>query len=615
MKKNKSKLSTHKKILGGVLATVLSFTVIASSNVSDLNQKITVDSTDSSMTDSTSRERSGDTTSTDTTRTDSTLRGGGMDLSTRTEMSRKNTINGSGLDSSRRDTSVNEEAIKLRRALELRKEQEMKVRFKTTDQNSTNEQDEDFEDPNISDEQDVDSTDTILPEGDSTNLSDPSMSDPTITTPEDQTTIDQLKLREREMRAQNLKENMAKLKLRERELKAKQFKDQFVDNTTDLNTKLDEMINAKLDSLSTTTDAATMVKIKDAMASLKSDLVTKFTENQDKVSMFSQTAGDAVTKQQTLSAEIIQNLDKIATVSSTSTDVVGKLRTMLTERIWPVRYLSEFKNITDKALSAASEGKDPTEILSKLADRNSSNDKELNRELSSEGLWAFPDVNQDSWYAQSANEAAALGIVQGTENADGFKDLRPEAKLNCAEGIAMMDKAAGLKPDESISADVAALAGNIEWAKPFLQSMANVIGVEKLRSEIDACGGIAGAMKRETFADTAIAVYEKMTGKTVDVNASNEIGQYTDFNQMNEQQRENFAKAHDVGFITGADNGTRANFRGTAIRAEAAKMLIILHKGLVKEGVLKNEFPTPPNGKVNDRAKTDVNALPTPTGN
>ena len=609
MKKHKSKVSTHKKILGGVLATVLSFTVIASSNVSDLNQKITTDSTDSSITDSTSRERSGDTNSTDTTRPDSTREERGMDSSTRTEMLR-------------RDTSVNEEAIKLRRALELRKEQEMKVRFKTTDQNSTDEQYEDFEDPNISDEQDVDSTDTILPEGDSTDFEDPSMYD--------QTTIDQLKLREREMRAQNLKDNMAKLKLRERELKAKQFKDEFVNNTDDLNSKLDELINAKLNSLSTTTDEATMTKIRDAMASLKGDLVTKFTENQDKVSMFSQTAGDAVTKQQTLSAEIIQNLDKIATVSSTSTDVVGKLRTMLTERIWPVRYLSEFKDITDKALSAASEGKDPNEILNRLFARNSSDDKELNRQLSSEGLWAFPDVNQNSWYAESANEAAALGIVQGTENADGFKDLRPEAKLNCAEGIAMMDKAAGLRPDENVSADVAALAGNIEWSKPFLQSMANVIGVEKLRSEIDACGGIAGAMKRETFADTAIALYEKMTGKTVDVNASTEIGQYTDFNQMDERQRENFAKAHDVGFITGADNGTRANFRGTAIRAEAAKMLIILHKELAKAGALdtdSTEFPTPPNGKVNNRTKgeksfptppngiTDANALPTPTGN
>jgi hypothetical protein len=59
--------------------------------------------------------------------------------------------------------------------------------------------------------------------------------------------------------------------------------------------------------------------------------------------------------------------------------------------------------------------------------------------------------------------------------------------------------------------------------------MANVIGVEKLKSEIAACGGIAGEMKRETFADTAIAVYEKMTGKTIDVNAVTEIGQYSDF--------------------------------------------------------------------------------------
>lgn len=384
-----------------------------------------------------------------------------------------------------------------------------------------------------------------------------------------------------------IKNNLKKLKLREKELKEKKFEDEFIGNTKELNSKIDELINAKLDSLSTTTDEATMAKIKDAMASLKSDMISKFTENQDKFSMFSKTAGDAVNKQQTYTAEIIQTLDKIATVSPTSKDMVEKLRTMITERIWPVKYLAEFKELSDKAFAYANEGKDPAKILEKLSERNASDDKELNRHLSSEGLWAFPDVDQDSWYAESANEAAALGIVEGTENDDGFKDLRPEYKLNCAEGIAMMDKAAKLKPDDNVSPEVAELAGKIEWAKPFLQSMANVIGVEKLKSEIDACGGIAGEMKREIFADTAIAVYEKMTGKTVDVNASTEIGDYLDFNQMNEHQKENFAKAHNLGVITGADNGTRANFRGTAIRAEAAKMLIMLRKGLTQEGVLK----------------------------
>ena len=398
-----------------------------------------------------------------------------------------------------------------------------------------------------------------------------------------------------------IKNNLKKLKLREKELKEKKFEDEFLDNTKELNSKIDELINAKLDSLSTVTDEATMAKIKDAMASLKSDMISKFTENQDKFSMFSKTAGDAVTKQQTYTAEIIQTLDKIVTVSPASKDMVEKLRTMITERIWPVKYLAEFRELTDKAFAYANEGKDPTEILKKLSERNSSDDKELNRHLSSEGLWAFPDVDQDSWYAESANEAAALGIVEGTENDDGFKDLRPEYKLNCAEGIAMINKAAKLKPDSSVSPEVDALGGNIEWAKPFLQSMANVIGVEKLKSEIAACGGIAGEMKRETFADTAIAVYEKMTGKTIDVNAVTEIGQYSDFDQMNEHQRENFAKAHDVGFITGADNGTRANFRGTAIRAEAAKMLIMLRKGLANEGVFSDnsiEFSAPSSNKI-----------------
>jgi hypothetical protein len=251
-----------------------------------------------------------------------------------------------------------------------------------------------------------------------------------------------------------MKNNLKKLKLREKELKEKKFEDEFLDNTKELNSKIDELINAKLDSLSTVTDEATMAKIKDAMASLKSDMISKFTENQDKFSMFSKTAGDAVTKQQTYTAEIIQTLDKIVTVSPASKDMVEKLRTMITERIWPVKYLAEFRELTDKAFAYANEGKDPTEILKKLSERNSSNDKELNRHLSSEGLWAFPDVDQDSWYAESANEAAALGIVEGTANDDGFKDLRPEYKLNCAEGIAMIDKAAKLKPDSSVSPEL-----------------------------------------------------------------------------------------------------------------------------------------------------------------
>ncbi|MBP9771270.1 hypothetical protein KBC97_03865, partial [Candidatus Gracilibacteria bacterium] len=102
--------------------------------------------------------------------------------------------------------------------------------------------------------------------------------------------------------------NLKKLKLREKELKEKKFEDEFLDDTKELNSKIDELINAKLDSLSTVTDEATMAKIKDAMASLKSDMISKFTENQDKFSMFSKTAGDAVTKQQTYTAEIIQTL-------------------------------------------------------------------------------------------------------------------------------------------------------------------------------------------------------------------------------------------------------------------------------------------------------------------
>jgi|GEM_PF-2292653 len=373
--------------------------------------------------------------------------------------------------------------------------------------------------------------------------------------------------------------------------KSEKFKKDFVENTNDLNQKLDELINAKLQDLSTTTDPATLAKIKEAMTSLKGDLMDKFTSHMNEISVFKKTAGDNVNKQQSFTADILKTLDQIETASPGSKDAVENLKTMLTSRIWPVKYLEKFNEIAKKAYADALDGKDPSATLGEITSQNSSDDKELNKELSHEGLWAFPDVNQDAWYANSANEAASLGIVQGTENADGFKDLRPEAKLNCAEGIAMLDKAAGLKPDENVSTDVAALADNIDWAKPFLQAMTNVVGIDKVKSEIDACGGIGGDMKRDNFADAAVAVYEKLTGKTLDINAQTEIGQYSDFNQMNDNQKSDFAKAHDIGFITGADNGKRADFKGTAIRAEAAKMLIVLHKELAKLGLLKDNVP------------------------
>lgn len=375
--------------------------------------------------------------------------------------------------------------------------------------------------------------------------------------------------------------------------KAQDFKDKFVQNSNELNQKLDELINEKLDSLSQTTDSATFAKIKDAMSTLKTELADKLTTRLHDSSVFSKTAGDAVSKQQQFTADIVKTLDSIETAYANSKDVVEQVRATLASKIWPIEYLVKFDEISKQALAEAVAGQDPTTTLNKIISSETENEDDLNHKLINDGLWAFPDVKQNIWYSSTTNEAAALGIVQGTDNKDGFKHFNPEYKLNCAEGIAMMDKAFGLKPDQNVSTDVSALAGNVEWAKPFLQSMATEIGVDKLSSEITACGGIAGEMKRDIFANTAIAAYEKLTGKTLTVDPTTEIGKYTDFAQMNDQQKLDFAKAHFLGFITGANDGTSANFAGSANRAEAAKMLINLHKELAKLGLLRSPTAIP----------------------
>ncbi len=360
--------------------------------------------------------------------------------------------------------------------------------------------------------------------------------------------------------------------------------------------RLTKVIEERMSALASNMDANTLSKVTAMFTAVKADIAEKLSSSFENAAVFAASAPDAVNKQQGYTVDIINTLKTIETVYPDSADRVEAARNVIASRPWPVSTLAGYKDRVDSALADANEDKDPAKSLEKIIrDGNGANEKQINQQLSRDGLWAFPDVKHDVWYAAAANEAATLGVVQGTENAEGYKDLRPEVQLNCAEGIAMIDKAAGLSLTSEAGEGAKKLAGSVDWAGPFVQSAIDIIGEDGVKNIINRCGGIGGAMRRDAFAHLAVAVWEKIEGGEVQVDVDTEIAQYTDFGEMNDEQKLDFAKAHKLGIITGADGGTRANAKGFANRAEAAKMLTVLNKGLAAVKVVAGADEAFPN--------------------
>ncbi|OGJ43062.1 hypothetical protein A3I58_02035 [Candidatus Peregrinibacteria bacterium RIFCSPLOWO2_02_FULL_39_10] len=304
-------------------------------------------------------------------------------------------------------------------------------------------------------------------------------------------------------------------------------------------------------------------------------------------------AADTVNTQQDLTTGLLQTSETIAQVSEDAEDAVTELQEVLTERAYPVVVLETIEDAVHQAETIANNGSDPTDVLEDAIQLiESYSDADLNALQAAEGTWQFVDVTplataDRPWYVANVAEAYERGVATGTAVTVEVAGTEVEARqfdpgktLNVAEGLTMITKSAGLEPvsEGDVSPEVERLAGDSEWAAPYLQALANEVGIDELKASFESAGGApSDPMDRANFAHVAVALYEDMGGST-SVNTDAEIGHYEDFSQMDSMEQYDFAIAHEMGMITGAEGGTFANFEATANRAEAAKMLSVFNE-------------------------------------
>jgi hypothetical protein len=302
---------------------------------------------------------------------------------------------------------------------------------------------------------------------------------------------------------------------------------------------------------------------------------------------------DTVNTQQDLTTELLQTSENIAQISEDAEKVVTELQEILTERTYPIAVLETVGEAVDQAETMANNGSDPSTVLEDAIQLiEGYSDADLNALQAAEGTWQFVDVDPETtkardWYIPNVAEAFERGVATGTavtvEVAGAEIEARkfePGKTLNVAEGLTMITKSAGLEPVSSgdVSSEVDRLAGGSEWAAPYLQALANEIGIDEVRGSFESAGGApSDPMDRANFAHVAVALYEDMGG-TAAVDPESAIGHYQDFGQMDSTEKYDFAVAYDMGMITGANGGTLANFEATANRAEAAKMLSVFNE-------------------------------------
>ncbi|MEK7547800.1 MAG: hypothetical protein AAB540_02810, partial [Patescibacteria group bacterium] len=306
-----------------------------------------------------------------------------------------------------------------------------------------------------------------------------------------------------------------------------------------------------------------------------------------------QEASDAVNTQQDLTTQMLQTSENIAQISEDAEKAVTDLQEVLTERTYPVVVLETVEDAVHQAETMANNGSDPSDVLEDAVQLiESYSDADLNALQAAEGTWQFVDVNpsttaDSNWYIPNVAEAFERGVATGTAvtvevagTEIEARNFEPGKTLNVAEGLTMITKSAGLEPvsEGDVSSEIKKLAGDSDWAAPYLQALANEIGVDELRGSFENAGGApSDPMDRANFAHVAVALYEDMGG-TTSANPESEIGHYEDYGQMTGMEQYDFAVAHEMGMITGADGGTTANFEATANRAEAAKMLSVFNE-------------------------------------
>ena len=182
----------------------------------------------------------------------------------------------------------------------------------------------------------------------------------------------------------------------------------------------------------------------------------------------------------------------------------------------------------------------------------------------------YSDVIGDKWYFDTVVEVSQLGLMTGaTETL-----FKPDTKMNRAMAVCVLHRMEGSMKTEykSLFKDVANghyYSSAITWAK-----QKDVINGYN--------DGTFKPTKNVTREEMVTMLYNFARYKGINVKSNKDISHFNDYSKITPYARVPMKWAVEKGLLSGKDNGTRLDPRGTATRAECAKMNIQAYKVIYK---------------------------------
>ena len=174
----------------------------------------------------------------------------------------------------------------------------------------------------------------------------------------------------------------------------------------------------------------------------------------------------------------------------------------------------------------------------------------------------FNDVTPSSWYWSYVNKSHSLGLMTGaTETL-----FKPNANMNRAMVATVLYRMSG-SPKTSYKKYFNDVPKGQYFSIPVTWAKKNGV----INGYTDGTFKPTKNVTREEMA-TMIYNYAKYTG--VDVSKGKSIASFKDSNKVSSYAKNPMKWAYKNNIITGKDNGTRLDPKGTATRAECAKMLV-----------------------------------------
>ncbi len=183
----------------------------------------------------------------------------------------------------------------------------------------------------------------------------------------------------------------------------------------------------------------------------------------------------------------------------------------------------------------------------------------------------FYDVNPNTWYRGTIEEVYKLGLMSGAEK---YK-FKPNANMTRAMVASVFHRMEGSKPTayEKLFSDVTDgkyYSGSVTWAK----QKGVINGYED---------GTFKPNKNVTREEMVTMIYNFAKYKGKYRAPSTTISQFKDHTSVSPYAKESMKWAVQNGLISGKDNGTRLDPKGTATRAECAKMLLKAYNLIYKK--------------------------------